>query len=112
MKNLNRFLLLVLLTSGILPVLSIAQQTQEKSRIIVIGAHPDDCDSDAGGTAALLASMGHAVKFVAVTNGDAGHHKIQGKALAERRYAETQEVARRLGVTYDVLDNHEANDFR
>ncbi|MFN5056149.1 MAG: PIG-L deacetylase family protein [Bacteroidota bacterium] len=80
---------------------------QEKSRIIVIGAHPDDCDSDAGGLAALLAEMGHAVKFVAVTNGDAGHHKIQGKALAERRYAETQEVAKRLGVTYDVLDNHD-----
>lgn len=51
--------------------------------------------------------MGHAVKFVAVTNGDAGHHKIQGKALAERRYAETQEVAKRLGVAYDVLDNHD-----
>jgi LmbE family N-acetylglucosaminyl deacetylase len=80
---------------------------QEKSRIIVIGAHPDDCDSDAGGLAALLAEMGHAVKFVAVTNGDAGHHKIQGKALAERRYAETQEVAKRLSVTYDVLDNHD-----
>ncbi|MFZ9589595.1 MAG: PIG-L deacetylase family protein [Chitinophagaceae bacterium] len=86
---------------------SSAQQIQEKSRIIVIGAHPDDCDSDAGGTAALLASMGHAVKFVAVTNGDAGHHKLQGKALAERRYAETQEVAKRLGVSYDVLDNHD-----
>ncbi len=54
-----------------------------------------------------IAEMGHAVKFVAVTNGDAGHHKIQGKALAERRYAETQEVAKRLGVAYDVLDNHD-----
>ena len=85
----------------------VAQTTETKSRIIVIGAHPDDCDSDAGGTAALLAAMGHAVKFVAVTNGDAGHHKIQGKALAERRYAETQEVANRLGVKYDVLDNHD-----
>lgn len=84
-----------------------AQSPETKSRVIVIGAHPDDCDSDAGGTAALLASMGHAVKFVAVTNGDAGHHQIQGKALAERRYAETQEVAKRLGVTYDVLDNHD-----
>jgi LmbE family N-acetylglucosaminyl deacetylase len=84
-----------------------AQNENGKSRIIVIGAHPDDCDSDAGGTAALLAAMGHAVKFVAVTNGDAGHHLIQGKQLAERRYKETQEVARRLGVTYDVLDNHD-----
>jgi LmbE family N-acetylglucosaminyl deacetylase len=84
-----------------------SQQENVKSRIIVIGAHPDDCDSDAGGTATLLAAMGHAVKFVAVTNGDAGHHLIQGKQLAERRYKETQEVARRLGVTYDVLDNHD-----
>jgi LmbE family N-acetylglucosaminyl deacetylase len=99
--------LLVLLFSVFSSLLSFAHQIQEKSRIIVIGAHPDDCDSDAGGTAALLASMGHAVKFVAVTNGDAGHHKIQGKALAERRYAETQEVAKRLGVSYDVLDNHD-----
>ncbi len=76
-----------------------AQNNNGKSRIIVIGAHPDDCDSDAGGTATLLAAMGHAVKFVAVTNGDAGHHLIQGKQLAERRYKETQEVARRLAIS-------------
>lgn len=104
-----KFTSLVLLTSVcLLCTLTIhAQNTNGKSRIIVIGAHPDDCDSDAGGTATLLAAMGHAVKFVAVTNGDAGHHLIQGKQLAERRYKETQEVARRLGVTYDVLDNHD-----
>ena len=100
--------LVVLSTMCLLFNLSVsAQNNNGKSRIIVIGAHPDDCDSDAGGTATLLAAMGHAVKFVAVTNGDAGHHLIQGKQLAERRYKETQEVARRLGVTYDVLDNHD-----
>jgi len=86
---------------------SMAQVIKEKSRIIVIGAHPDDCDFEAGATAALLASRGHAVKFVAVTNGDAGHQSMKGKELAARRYAETQEVAKRLGVTYDVLDNHD-----
>ena len=47
-------------------------------RIIMIGAHPDDCDNDGGGTAILLASMGHAVKFVSVTNGDAGHQTRAG----------------------------------
>ena len=100
--------LVVLTTVCLLCTLSVhAQNNNGKSRIIVIGAHPDDCDSDAGGTATLLAAMGHAVKFVAVTNGDAGHHLIQGKQLGERRYKETQEVARRLGVTYDVLDNHD-----
>ena len=85
----------------------IAQTIKEKSRIIVIGAHPDDCDNEAGATAALLASMGHAVKFVAVTNVYEGHQTMKGKELAARRYIETQEVAKRLGITYDVLDNHD-----
>jgi len=84
-----------------------AQNADNKIRIIMIGAHPDDCDEDGGGTAALFAQMGYAVKFVSVTNGDAGHQALKGKELAKRRFAETQESAKRLGVTYDVLDNHD-----
>jgi LmbE family N-acetylglucosaminyl deacetylase len=76
-------------------------------RIIFIGAHPDDCDIKGGGTAALFVGMGHQVKFLSVTNGDAGHQTQGGGMLAKRRIAETQEVARRLGVAYDVLDNHD-----
>ena len=78
-----------------------------KIRVIAFGAHPDDCDIRAGGTAAKFAAMGHAVKFVSVTNGDAGHQSQGGGALAKRRYAETQESARKLGIVYDVLDNHD-----
>jgi LmbE family N-acetylglucosaminyl deacetylase len=84
-----------------------AQDQAGKVRIIMIGAHPDDCDEDGGGTAALFAQMGYAVKFVSVTNGDAGHQTLKGVALAKRRYSETQEAAKRLGVVYDVLDNHD-----
>ena len=84
-----------------------AQNSGGKVRIIMIGAHPDDCDEDGGGTAALFAQMGYTVKFVSVTNGDAGHQTLKGTALAKRRYAETQEAAKRLGVVYDVLDNHD-----
>lgn len=73
----------------------------------MIGAHPDDCDQDAGGTAILLASMGYAVKFVSVTNGDAGHQTIGGGALAKRRLAEAKEAGKRFGVEYDVLHNHD-----
>ena len=73
----------------------------------MFGAHPDDCEYRAGATAAMLAESGHAVKFVSVTNGDAGHHEIAGPALAARRLEETREVARRLGVAYDVLDHHD-----
>ncbi len=76
-------------------------------RIIFIGAHPDDCDIKGGGTAALFVEMGHQVKFLSVTNGDAGHQSQGGGMLAKRRIAETQEVAKRLGVSYDVLDNHD-----
>jgi hypothetical protein len=39
-----------------------AQEDDKKIRIIMIGAHPDDCDDDGGGTAALFAQMGYAVK--------------------------------------------------
>jgi LmbE family N-acetylglucosaminyl deacetylase len=76
-------------------------------QIIMIGAHPDDCDIKSGGTAALFVALGHHVKFVSVTNGDAGHQSEGGGMLAKRRNAETKEVANRLGVSYDVLDNHD-----
>jgi LmbE family N-acetylglucosaminyl deacetylase len=79
-----------------------------KLRVIAIGAHPDDCDIKFGGTAIKLAKAGHAVKFLSVTNGDAGHQALGGAALAKRRYLETQEAARRFGIAeYQVLDNHD-----
>lgn len=79
---------------------------QPKLRIIAFGAHPDDCDFRFGGTAIKLARAGHAVKFVSVTNGDAGHHEMGGGILARRRHAETQEAARRFGIAeYQVFDN-------
>jgi LmbE family N-acetylglucosaminyl deacetylase len=102
-KKISCFLLLSLIVCpGIW-----AQEDAKNIRIIMIGAHPDDCDNDGGGTAALFAQMGHAVKFVSVTNGDAGHQLIGGVELAKRRLAESQEAGKRLGVVYDVLDNHD-----
>jgi LmbE family N-acetylglucosaminyl deacetylase len=73
----------------------------------MIGAHPDDCDQKGGGTAILLAKMGHAVKFISVTNGDAGHQSMGGGVLATRRRAEAMEAGKRFGVEYEVLDNHD-----
>lgn len=80
---------------------------QEKLRIICFGAHPDDAEYKNGGTAALWASMGHQVKLVSVTNGDIGHWNMAGGPLAKRRTAESAEVAKRLGVTSQVLDIHD-----
>lgn len=78
-----------------------------KLRIIAFGAHPDDCDIRVGGSAILWSQMGHAVKFVACTNGDAGHPVMGGAPLARRRRAEATEAGRRFGVTYDILDIHD-----
>ena len=55
----------------------------------------------------MLAKLGYAVKFVSVTNGDAGHQSMGGGALAKRRLAEAKEAGKRFGVEYDVLDNHD-----
>jgi LmbE family N-acetylglucosaminyl deacetylase len=82
-----------------------AQQTP--LNVIVIGAHPDDCDNIAGGTAILYTKLGCKVKFVSMTNGDAGHQSMGGGALARRRLLEAQEAGIRFGVEYDVLDNHD-----
>ena len=74
--------------------------------ILVIGAHPDDCDFAAGGVAALYSRLGHRVKFVSATNGCSGHHEIGGVELALRRHGETRGVLNTLGlVDYEVLDN-------
>ena len=59
-----------------------AQDT--KINVIVFGAHPDDCDNDVGGTAILFSKMGHNVKFVSLTNGDAGHHEKGGGEFCHR----------------------------
>lgn len=75
--------------------------------IIVFGAHPDDCDIDAGGTAILFSQMGHRVKFVSLTNGDAGHHELGGGELARTRIKEAKEAGKRFGVEYIVLNNHD-----
>jgi len=67
-------------------------------RIIVFGAHPDDAEYKAGGSAVKWARQGHHVKLVSVTNGDIGHWREAGGPLALRRAAEVAACAKKLGV--------------
>ncbi|HID78657.1 MAG TPA: PIG-L family deacetylase [Planctomycetaceae bacterium] len=83
------------------------EENEDALRIIVFGAHPDDCEIRAGGCAILWSRQGHKVKFVSATNGDIGHWGMAGGALAKRRYAEVQEAAKILGTTTVVLDIHD-----
>src|SRR5574341_1966999 len=78
-----------------------------KLRIIAFGAHPDDCEWGAGGTASKWAALGHAVKFVSMTNGDLGHWQIAGGPLARRRREEVWKADAALGVESLVLDTHD-----
>ena len=86
---------------------AVAQEDDGKLRIIVFGAHPDDAEYKAGGTAAKWAKLGHHVKLVSVTNGDIGHWNMSGGELAKRRTAESKRVADKLGAASEVLDIHD-----
>jgi LmbE family N-acetylglucosaminyl deacetylase len=78
-----------------------------KLRIICFGAHPDDCEIQAGGTAMMWAKKGHHVLFVSVTNGDIGHWREAGGPLALRRRNEVQRAHEILGIQGVILDIHD-----
>ncbi|MGP0070073.1 MAG: PIG-L deacetylase family protein [Isosphaeraceae bacterium] len=90
------------------PAVATAQSQGDRPlRIIVFGAHPDDCELEAAGTAARWSQHGYKVKFVSVTNGDIGHHEMAGAMLARRRTAEVKRCAEILGIESEVLDIHD-----
>ena len=103
------FLLLQLVATTVTPARAGRQENTPKEpiRIIVFGAHPDDCELEAGGTAARWAKLGHKVKFVSVTNGDIGHHQMAGAVLARRRTDEVKKCAQILAIETEVLDIHD-----
>jgi len=76
-------------------------------RLLIIGAHPDDADYAAGGTAALYCARGHVVRMVSLTNGDAGHHEQSGPKLAQRRLGEATAAGAVIGAIYQLFDIHD-----
>lgn len=94
---------------AILSNLDMTEPAGEHGRlnILVFGAHPDDCDLRFGGLGMLYRARGHRVRFVSMTNGDAGHHEQGGVALARRRFAEAQAAGAIADVEYQMLDIHD-----
>jgi len=78
--------------------------SSKRLRVLIIGAHPDDPD-DSGGTAAKYAALGHTVKMLSLTNGNAGHQNMAGGLLARRRAEEARRAGKVIGAEYQVLDN-------
>jgi LmbE family N-acetylglucosaminyl deacetylase len=76
--------------------------TERPLRILAIGAHPDDADIKAGGTAAKWCAGGHVVQLISLCDGSAGHQSVWGPALAQRRRAEARASGAVIGAGYDV----------
>lgn len=76
-------------------------------RLLVIGAHPDDCESSAGIALRFLRS-GNKVKFLCATNGCSGHQSNMGGALSQVRFEEAKRVSALTGIEYELLDNNDA----
>jgi LmbE family N-acetylglucosaminyl deacetylase len=103
----KRFFLLPLALLLLTSIAASAAEGGGKLRIICFGAHPDDCELQAGGVGALWAAQGHHVKLVSTTNGDVGHWREAGGPLAIRRTAEAKKADAILGCTSEVLDIHD-----
>ena len=109
-KQIQNMVLAIFVVSGLFVGQTASAETDAnavKLRIIVFGAHPDDCEYDAGGVAIMWARQGHHVKFVSTTNGDVGHATLAGGPLAKRRIEEAKKADAILGVESLVLDNHD-----
>jgi len=77
--------------------------SEEKSveRVLVVVAHPDDCDFGCAGTTAKWNGEGLAVSYCIVTDGDAGgsDRSITRADMARVRRVEQMEAAAEVGVT-------------
>jgi LmbE family N-acetylglucosaminyl deacetylase len=102
-----RLLAVALGLGALLAWTGVSRAADTPLRIICFGAHPDDCEIQVGGTAALWAAKGHKVKLVSVTNGDIGHWREAGGPLYLRRKAEAEQADSILGVTTEILDIHD-----
>lgn len=67
-------------------------------RILVVGAHPDDPETCAGGLIALATRAGHAVTCLYLTSGEAGVPGAAPDAAGLTRRAEAAEACRILGA--------------
>ena len=78
-------------------------------KVLMIGAHQDDNEFECGGLASKLIKNGHSVKFLSMCNGCGGHHILSPEEITKRRAGESAQVAKLLGIEYDVWDNDDCN---
>lgn len=81
-----------------------SEMNEDKLRLLILGAHPDDAEFHAGGLIALYRDSGHLVKIVSVTNGAAGHHERTAAELVAIRRDEATAVRQLVGVDYEIWE--------
>lgn len=74
------------------------------TRVLVLGAHPDDAEFFAGGLLASHYRLGSTIRLISATNGQSGHHAIPSQELIVRRRAEAAAAGRVIGADYVTWD--------
>ena len=72
--------------------------------VLFVGAHPDDIETFAGGTAALYAARGDKVFFCVATNGNVGSSTLSKEQIAAVRHQEAHRGAKAIGAELIWLD--------
>ena len=70
------------------------------TRILALHAHPDDIETLAAATLALLAGQGHRITIATVTAGDCGATETDNETTARNRKSEAAAAAKVIGADY------------
>jgi len=80
----------------------------EIERVLVVVAHPDDCDFGAAGTTALWSAKGIKVSYCIATNGDQGGEDltVPREEMPKIRQREQREAGKAVGVSEITFLNY------
>ena len=78
-------------------------KARAKKKVLVIGAHPDDPESCAGGTILKMLDHGFDVKVIYFTRGERGIANVSLQESARVRMAECEQACKVLGVPYRFM---------
>jgi LmbE family N-acetylglucosaminyl deacetylase len=76
----------------------------DRLRLLILGAHPDDAEFHAGGLISFYREAGHTLRIVSVTDGSAGHHQRAADDLANLRREEAAAVRRMISAEYEIWE--------